>query len=61
MGKSPTIEELKTRPCTLEELQAALVQTIELHNRLEADINKMISSGQIRSREEAIWNQPMTI
>lgn len=30
--KAPTLFELKTRQCTLDELQAALVLLIELHN-----------------------------
>lgn len=30
--KAPTLAELKSRPCTLEELQAALVYLIDLYN-----------------------------
>lgn len=30
---TPTLQELKDRPHTLEELQAALVALIELHNK----------------------------
>jgi len=40
----PTLYELQSRPCNLEELQAALVQLIVLHNeqgqRMEAAINR---------------------
>ncbi len=39
----PTLEELLSRPCTVEELQAALVNLIELYNKqgqkMEAAIN----------------------
>jgi hypothetical protein len=40
----------------LEELQAAIVQLIELHNGMHNDINKMIADGSIRSRQEALEN-----
>ena len=53
MPKLPTLNELKTRACTLEELQLALVQLIELHNGMHNDINVMISQGRIRSSKEA--------
>lgn len=53
---APKLEELKTRPCSLEELQAALVQIIELHNGMHNDINIMIAQGRIRSSREAIEN-----
>lgn len=39
----PTLKEMQTRPCTVEELQAALVNLIELYNaqgaKMEAAIN----------------------
>jgi len=45
---TPTLEQLKTRPCSLKELQAALVKTIELHEtvceavaRLESQLERM--------------------
>ena len=31
--KSPTLTQLKSEPCSIEELQAALVQLIEIVNR----------------------------
>lgn len=41
---APKLAELKSRPCSLEELQAALVQLIELYNEqgevMEAAINR---------------------
>lgn len=41
---APTLAELKSRPCTLEELQAAIVHLIERHNEqgklMEAAINR---------------------
>jgi hypothetical protein len=55
---APTLEELKSRPCSLEELQAALVQLIELHNGMHNDINGMIAEGRIRSRREALMDTP---
>ena len=58
---APTLKELKERPCSAEELQAALVHLIELHNKLSDDINKMVSSGRIRSSHEAIMNTTFNI
>ncbi len=44
MVTAPTLKELKERPCTLEELQAALVKLMDLHNEqvklMEAAINR---------------------
>jgi hypothetical protein len=59
--KAPSFKELQTRPCTPEELQAALVKLIELHNGMHDDINKMIASGRIRSSREAFMNKEYTI
>lgn len=56
--KAPTLFELKTRPCSPEELQAALVQIIELHNKMHGAVNDMIGSGQIRSKMEVLMNTP---
>lgn len=50
---APKLETLKTTPCTLEELQAALVQLIEMHNALNKMIGDLISSGRIKSPEDA--------
>ena len=43
----PTLEELKSRPCSLEELQAAIVQLAEINNLnahsvqdIQNDLNK---------------------
>ena len=55
---APKLEELKTRECSPAELQAALVQLIELHNGLNNAINRLIDSGAIRSRTEASMNTP---
>jgi hypothetical protein len=58
------LKTLKTRSCTLPELQAALVHLIELHDGMNAEINRMISSGRIRSArdvERDIWNRPFDI
>ena len=60
-SKAPKLKDLKERPCSLEELQAALVQLIELHNGMHDEINRMISSGRIRSSAEAVMNRPYTI
>lgn len=56
MTKPPKLEKLKTEPCTLEELQAALVQLIELHNGLNSDLRAMQNSGQILSKQDAFMN-----
>ena len=41
---APKLSELKTRPCSVEELQAALVQLIDLYNEqgelMQAAINR---------------------
>jgi hypothetical protein len=55
---APKLKELQTRECTLAELQAAMVQLIEMHNGLVADMNGMVNSGRIRSRKEAIMDTP---
>lgn len=45
--KAPSLEELRTRPCTLEELQAKLIEVIDAHNeqgrRMAAAINRLNS------------------
>ena len=56
--KAPSLAELQTRPCSQEELQAALVQLIEVHNKLNARINELSSDGRIRSRNEVLMNTP---
>lgn len=52
----PTLEQLKSKECTPLELQAALVQLIELHNGLHSDINALIRGGRIRSTRDALMN-----
>ncbi len=54
--KAPTLAELKSRPCTTEELQAALIQQIELYNHSMNALNEMIANGRIRSPQEALMN-----
>lgn len=54
--KAPKLKTLKSRACSVEELQASIVQLIELHNGLVKDIKAMQSRGQIMSRTEAIMN-----
>lgn len=45
---APKLSQLKTEDLTKEQLQAALVQLIELHNQLTADLNRLIASGAIK-------------
>ena len=44
LPKPPKLEELRSRPCTLEELQAAFVNLVDLYNEqgkvMEAAINR---------------------
>lgn len=56
--KAPKLKDLKDRSCSLEEIQAALVQLIELHNGMHDDINEMIRRGRIRSSEDALMDKP---
>ena len=46
MATAPTLKEMKERPCTLEELQAALVKLAEAHNRQGELMNEAISRKQ---------------
>lgn len=48
MTKAPKLKELKERPCTLEELQAALVKLIELHNKQGKVMEEAINRKQDR-------------
>lgn len=48
--KAPTLEELKTKPCTLEELQAALVNLIELYNK-----QGKLMSDAINNKQDRPW------
>lgn len=44
LPKPPKLEDIRSRPCTLEELQAAFVNLVDLYNeqgkRMEAAINR---------------------
>jgi hypothetical protein len=55
-SSAPSLERLKNDECTLPELQAALVQLIELHNDLHASLNEMIDKGRIQSTKVATMN-----
>ena len=48
MQKQTKLAELKSRPCTLEELQAALVNLIELYNKQGEAMNAAINRKQDR-------------
>lgn len=52
-SSAPSLSRLKNEECTLPELQAALVQLIELHNGLHERLNEMIDQGRIRSAKAA--------
>lgn len=56
--EAPKLKALRSRECSHEELQAALVELIDLHNGLCAEIAGMMDRGQIKSKREAIWNKP---
>ncbi len=45
---APSLSDLKTRPCSLEELQAALVKLIDLYNVQGSVMNKAINAKQDR-------------
>jgi len=45
---APKLAELKSRSCTLEELQAALVELIELYNEQGMLMNEAINRKQPR-------------
>jgi hypothetical protein len=55
--EAPDLATLKLRACTPAELQAALIKLIELHNLTHEAIQRLQSTGQIRSRQDAILNQ----
>ncbi len=57
MPEIPTLDDLKTRECSVAELQAALLHLILLHNHMHDDINKMIADGRIRSSKESLMNK----
>lgn len=52
--EAPGLTTLKTRPCSLEELQAAIVQTIEILNANAEDMSIEIK----RLREELAGKEP---
>lgn len=51
---APKLSELKSRPCSLEELQAALVQLIELYNEQGA-----VMEAAINRKENREWRSTM--
>jgi hypothetical protein len=53
----PSLEKLKTEQCSLEELQAAVVQIIELHNGLVSEIDRLKQSGRILDTQAARDNR----
>jgi len=62
--RAPTLKQLESKQCSLEELQAAFLKLVGMYNKLVVDFNHMKTSGRIRSKqeaEEAIWNRPFTI
>lgn len=48
----PSLNELKERQCTPEELQSVLVMLIEKHNAHVAKIEQLEKDGRIRSARE---------
>jgi hypothetical protein len=46
MIEAPKLAELKSRPCSLEELQAVLVKLIELYNEQGKIMNAAINRKQ---------------
>lgn len=48
LPQPPKLAELKSRPCSLEELQAALVNLIELYNKQGEVMNAAINRKQDR-------------
>lgn len=57
LPKAPTLDELKSRPFSLEEQQAALIKLIELHNALAEAVYPTIGSVQsslTASRQKAV-------
>lgn len=48
---APSLNDLKTRPCTLEELQASIVHLINLHNEQGRIMEKAINSKEPRKWE----------
>jgi hypothetical protein len=47
---APTLKELKSRPCSLEELQAALVQLIDMYND-----SRIKFSNALNKKEDHKW------
>lgn len=44
--QAPSLAELKTRQCSLQELQAAVVKLIELHNAQNQALQQRLPSSQ---------------
>ena len=56
--KRPTLAELTSGPCSLDQLQAAIIELIRLHNQLDRKITAHENGGRIRSERETIMNTP---
>lgn len=59
--KAPSLETLKSKACSLQELQAAIVELIDLHNKLDARVTEYRRKGMIRSERESLMNTPYGI
>lgn len=51
--KAPRLKELKKRECTLPELQAALVQLIEIFNASEKETAKL--ADRVACKQDREW------
>lgn len=50
---APALKKLKIEPCSIEEIQAAMVEIIELHNKLVSKISNLEDKGRILSSSDA--------
>lgn len=53
-----SLKDLQNKELTVQELQSVVIKLVDLHNELVSDIQKMVNSGQIRSKQEAMMNMP---
>ena len=53
LPEAPKLAEMRVTAMSIEQLQASLVQLIDLHNKLEASISAMLRNGQILSPSQA--------
>lgn len=54
MVETPTLKEMKERPCTLEELQAALVKLTEFHNK-----HVELTATKLKQKQDKPWTATM--